>query len=208
DDQITQTETAKALAAHPNVDGIWAQAGEDGAIKALLATGRKRLIAITGENSNGFRLALANPAYQARGLRGVSSGSAPAVSGYSLKLMMELLTHKLVLKTHHILYPLPWVPWNAVKICKGDRFVNGCNAFPASKVPDSFVTQVFDPDLVPEISLESALAGKPTPGETIQPLPPTVTSAPLTPGINCENCKAAPDLYRVFEVKPIPVPKP
>ncbi|MGH9773172.1 MAG: sugar ABC transporter substrate-binding protein, partial [Candidatus Acidiferrales bacterium] len=195
DDQITQTETAKALAAHPNVDGIWAQAGEDGAIKALLATGRKRLIAITGENSNGFRLALANPAYQARGLRGVSSGSPPAVSGYSLKLMMGLLTHKLVLKTHRILYPLPWVPGNEVKICKGDRFVNGCNAFPASKVPDSFVTEVFNPVLVPETSLESALTGKPTPGETIQPLPSKVTPAPATPGINCTDCKAAPDLY-------------
>ncbi|MGH7121601.1 MAG: sugar ABC transporter substrate-binding protein [Acetobacteraceae bacterium] len=207
DDQITQTETAKALAAHPDVDGIWAQAGEDGAIKALLATGRKRLIAITGENSNGFRLALANPAYQARGLIGVSSGSPPASAGYAFKLMMEVLTHKLALKAHRIQSPLPWVPWNKVKICKGDRFVGGCNAFPASKVPDSFVTQVFNPVLVPEISLESALTGKPTPGETIQPLPPTVTPAPPTPGINCEDCKAAPDLYRVFEVKPIPVPK-
>jgi ribose transport system substrate-binding protein len=62
-DQTTQEETAKALAAHPDVDGIWAQAGEDGAIKALLATGRQKLIPVTGENSNGFRLALANSDY-------------------------------------------------------------------------------------------------------------------------------------------------
>lgn len=208
DDQITQQKTAAALAAHPEVDGIWAQAGEDGAIKALLATGRKRLVAITGENSNGFRLALHNPAYQARGLRGVSSGSPPMTSGYALKLMMELLTHKLTLTNHEIQMPLPWVPWDKVKICKTDRFINGCNAFPSTVVPDSFVTEVFDPVLVPEISLKGALDGTPTPGMTIHPIPPSaITYEPPTPGINCENCKAPADLYRVYDVKPIPVPK-
>ena len=49
-----------------------------------------------GENSNGFRLALANPAYQARGLKGVSSGSPPATAGYAFKLMMEMLAKKRV----------------------------------------------------------------------------------------------------------------
>jgi ABC-type sugar transport system substrate-binding protein len=41
DDRTTQQETAKALAAHPDVDGIWAQAGEYGAIQALLDKGRR-----------------------------------------------------------------------------------------------------------------------------------------------------------------------
>ena len=48
DDRTTQQETAKALAAHPDVDGIWAQAGEYGAIQALLDKGNK-LVPMTGE---------------------------------------------------------------------------------------------------------------------------------------------------------------
>ena len=202
DDQTTQSETAKALAAHPNVDGIWAQAGEDGVIKALLATGNNRLIPVTGENSNGFRLALANKAYQARGLHGVSSGSPPATSGYAFKLMMELLTKMRTLATHDIQYPLPWVPADAVKLCPGDKFENGCNTFPEGKVPDSFVTEVFQAKLLPELSLETALKGTPTPGATIQPLPAHVDAAPLEPGINCQHCKPPADLYHLTKVKP------
>lgn len=200
DDQTTQSETAKALAAHPDVDGIWAQAGEDGAIKALLATGRQKLIPVTGENSNGFRLALANPEYQKRGLQGVSSGSPPATAGYAFKLMMEVLTKKRTLATHNIEYPLPWVPASAVKLCAGDRFENGCNTFPQGKVPDSFVTEVFEARLLPELSLVTALDGKPTPGATIQPLPAEVHAAPDTPGINCQRCKAPADMYRLTKV--------
>ena len=201
-DQTTQSETAKALAAHPDVDGIWAQAGEDGAIKALLATGRQKLIPVTGENSNGFRLALANPAYQARGLQGVSSGSPPATAGLAFKLMMEMLVKKRVLPGHNIQYPLPWVPAAAVKLCTTDKFENGCNTFPGDKVPDSFVTEVFEPTLLPELSQETAAEGKPTPGATIQPLPATVTLAPDTPGINCSHCKPPADLYHLTKVLP------
>jgi ribose transport system substrate-binding protein len=201
-DQTTQAETAKALAAQPDVDGIWAEAGEDGAIKALLATGQKKLIPVTGENSNGFRLALANPAYQARGLQGVSSGSPPATAGYAFKLMMEVLTGKRVLKTHNIQYPLPWVPASAVKICTTDKFENGCNTFPEGKVPDSVVTEVFNPTLLPELSLITATEGEPTPGATIQPLPTEVVAAPNTPGINCLQCKPPANLFQLAKVQP------
>lgn len=200
-DQTTQEETAKALAAHPDVDGIWAQAGEDGAVKAMLATGRNKLVPMTGENSNGFRLALADPAYQKMGMRGVSSGSPPATAGYAFKLMMEGLTKKRKLDVHNIQYPLPWVPAADVKLCPGDRFENGCNTFPAGKVPDSFVTEVFEPTLLPELSLVTALNGTPTPGATIQPLPAKVDEAPDTPGINCQKCKAAADEYPLTKVK-------
>ncbi len=200
-DQTTQSETAKALAAHPDVDGIWAQAGEDGAIKALLATGSKKLVPVVGENSNGFRLALANPAYQAAGFKGVSSGSPPATAGYAFKLMMEMLTKGRKLTTHNIEYPLPWVPAEGVKLCPGDRFENGCNTFPAGKVPDSFVTEVFEANLLPELSLVTALDGKPTPGMTIQPLPGEVTAAPDTPGINCQKCNGNGDIYALTKIK-------
>jgi ribose transport system substrate-binding protein len=201
-DQVTQSETAKALAAHPDVDGIWAQAGEDGAIKALLASGTQKLIPVTGENSNGFRLALANPDDQKRGLKGVSSGSPPATAGYAFKLMMEVLTKKRTLTTHNIQYPLPWVPADGVKLCTTDRFENGCNTFPGDKVADSFVTEVFEPKLLPELSLVTAREGTPTPGATIQPLPAEVSAAPDTPGINCQRCKPPADLYHLTKIQP------
>lgn len=201
-DQTTQSETAKALAAHPDVDGIWAQAGENGAVKAVLASSRDKLPAITGENSNGFRLALANPDLQKRGLTGVSSGSPPASSGLAFKLMMEMILKGRKLETHNIAYPLPWVPASDVKLCTGDKFENGCNTFPEGKVPDSMVTQVFQDKWLPELSLQSALDGKPTPGMTIQPLPDdAVQPAPNVPGINCAKCEAPKDPYPLTKVE-------
>jgi ribose transport system substrate-binding protein len=201
DDRTTQQETAKALAAHPDVDGIWAQAGEYGAIQALMDKGSK-LVPMTGENSNGFRLALANPDFQKRGLKGVSAGSPPASAGYAFKLMMEALTGKRDLKPGNIEYPLPWVPADQVKLCKGQTFEDGCNAFPEGVVPSSFVTEVFSPTLLPELSIQSALEGKPTPGATIQPLPADVPKAADEPGINCQKCEPPADQYKLTKVQP------
>jgi ribose transport system substrate-binding protein len=200
DDRTTQQETAKALAAHPDVDGIWAQAGEYGAIQALKDKGTK-LVPMTGENSNGFRLALADPEAQKAGLKGVSAGSPPATAGYAFKVMMEILTKKRELKPMNIQYPLPWVPADQVKLCKGQTFEDGCNAFPPSVVPNSFVTEVFNPTLLPELSLASALEGKPTPGATIQPLPADIPTAPDEPGINCSSCKASADEYKLTKIE-------
>lgn len=200
DDRTTQQETAKALAAHPEVDGIWAQAGEYGAIQALLDKGGK-LVPVTGENSNGFRLALADPAMKAKGLTGVSAGSPPATAGYAFKLMMEVLQKKRDLKPENIEYPLPWVPADKVKLCTGDKFADGCNAFPADKVPSSFVTEVLNPELLPELSIQSALNGTPTPGATIQPLPQDVKKAPDAPGINCDKCEASADQYKLTKIE-------
>lgn len=200
DDRTTQQETAKALASHPEVDGIWAQAGEFGAIQALLDKGDK-LVPVTGENSNGFRLALANPDYQARGLKGVSAGSPPATSGYAFKLMMEILTEKRKLEPMNIEYQLPWVPADQVKLCKGEKFEDGCNAFPADKVPSSFVTEVLDPELLPELSIQSALNGTPVEGATIQPLPQDVKQAGNAPGINCDKCEPSADQYKVTKIE-------
>jgi ribose transport system substrate-binding protein len=200
DDRTTQQETAKALTAHPDVAGIWAQAGEYGAIQALLDRGGD-LVPVTGENSNGFRTALADPALQGRGLRGVSSGAPPAQSGYALKLMMEILTGQRELEPMNIEYPLPWVPAADVKLCEGEKFENGCNVFKEDLVPTSFVTEVLDPVLLPELSIHSALDGKPVAGATIQPLPKEVLRAPNEPGINCQNCEAPADLYKLTKVE-------
>lgn len=203
DDRTTEQNTRRALASHSDIDGIWAQAGEYGAIEALLRHDEDKLIPVTGENSNGFRMALANPEMQAKGLRGASSGSPPAQSGYAFKLMMEMLTGKRELEPMNIEYPLPWVPADDVKVCEGDAFENGCNAFPSGKVPDSFVTEVFNPELLPELSIPAALDGTPTPGATIQPLPEdVVVEAPNAPGINCRRCEAPDNQYELTKVEP------
>lgn len=205
--QATQQETAKALAAHPDVDGIFGENGADGIVKAMLAAGMQKLIPVTGEHTNGFRLALANPEMQKRGLTGVSSGDPIYTSAVAFKLMMEELTGKRKITIHNIEMPLPWVPADQVKICKGDTFVDGCNAFPSTMVPDSFNTEIFNPVLTPEMSLNSALHGTPTPGATIQPLPDDVVKeAANVPGVNCQSCKAPADLFKVTKVTPIPVP--
>lgn len=200
--QATQQETAKALAAHPDIDAVFGENGEDGIVKALLATGRDKLIPVTGENTNGFRLALADPELRKRGLDGVSSGDPITVSALAFKLMMEELTGKRKVTVHNIEVPLPWVPAEKVKICAGDKFEDGCNAFPSSKVPDSFNTEVFDPVLTPELSLLSALNGTPTPGAVIQPLPADAAKpAPDVPGINCAKCEAPADLFKLTKVQ-------
>ena len=210
DDRTTQQETAKALAAHPDVDGIWAQAGEYGALQALQQANPDRLIPMTGENSNGFRQALANPELQKLGLAGVSAGSPPAQSGLAFKIMMEILTgarEPLPEGERNIEYPLPWVPAADVLVCEGDRLENGCNVFPEDKVPTSFVTEVFNPELLPELSLVSALDGLPTEGATIQPLPEgAVVKAPDEPGINCRGCEPPEDLYSLTKLEAIEKP--
>jgi ribose transport system substrate-binding protein len=204
DDQTTQVETTKALAAHPDVQGIWSQAGEHGALQALLATGREDLIPIAGENSAGFRRALIDPALVERGLTGVSSGDSPVVAAIAFKMMMERILLDREIPNQNMAYTLPWVPADEIVLCTGDIIENGCNTFPADKVPDSFISEAFNPVYAPEISLASALTGEPTPGATIQPLPEgeLFPEAQALPGINCDDCELPADAFALTFVQP------
>lgn len=202
-DEVSQAEAAKVLAAHPEIDGVFTLPGELGIIKAFLASGRKKLPVVVGEGGNGFRLALADPEMRRMGLNGVSSGGTPAEAAFAFKLMMEVLTKQRTMTFHRVAYPLPWATADDIKICTGDRFENGCNVMPKDKVPDTFfVTVLGPPELLPELSLIAVLDGKPTPGATIQKITATLMPQPDTPGVNCEKCKAGPDLYKVTKVKP------
>lgn len=213
DDAKSRKATAQALAAHPNVDGIASQLGEYGVLEAALAANPHKLPYITGEDTNGIRLGFANPKYVKAGLKGVSSGSPPATAGYAFKLMMEVLQHKIHLKHHDVQFPLPWVPWNKVKVCPGAKKVNGCNTFKPTVVPPTWTDAATGyPHLLPELDLHAARTGEPVKGKVIQPLPPIgeygVVYAPEERGINCEpsekGCKAP--VYKPYKVKPIPVP--
>lgn len=201
DDRISQKETAKALAAHPDVDGIWSELGEAGVLKAV-AERKGRMMPITGENMNGFRLGFLNKDYVSRGFTGVSSGSPPATAGYAFKLLMEILTGKRQLKPTNIEYPLPWATADQIKLCKGKVIADGCNVFDGSLVPDGFSAEIYNKTTLPEVSLDAVLTGNPTPGATIQPLPADIHVAADEPGINCSKCKAAPDQYKLTVVTP------
>jgi ribose transport system substrate-binding protein len=164
DGSTTQKETSKALAAHPNVDGVWAEAGEGGAIKALQAANHKP-IPVTGENSNYFRLSLS------KNWPGVSAGSPPSSAGIAMKMALQAMDKGENSVPKDIELHLPWVPKDQVKLCTGIKFTGGCNVFPSGKVPDEFVTEIFDPDLLPESSLTAAQDGHLASGTKLQPLP-------------------------------------
>lgn len=133
----------------------------------------------------------------------MSSGSPPAAAGLAFKLLMEQLQGKREMTAHNIEYALPWVPADKVAVCKGDVVTADCNTLAAGKVPDSFVTEVFDQVLLPEISLQSATEGTPTPGATIQPLPADAARAAANePGINCAKCDAPANLYQLTKIAP------
>jgi len=204
-DATSQEEVAKILAAHPNVDAIWTVDGTYGSLQAVINNRPDRLVVIAGQSNNGYRLMIADPAMQAKGLKGVSSSAGPAVGPYAFKLMMEVLTGKKKLTGNNIEYPLPWVEAKDVKVCTGESFTEGCNTFPADKVPPLFIDTALDGKLVPEVSLKSVQDGTPTPGATIQELP-AVTYADSLPGINCSKCEAPKDWLEPNKVKPIPVP--
>jgi ribose transport system substrate-binding protein len=213
-DEVSQAETAKALAAHPDVDGIMSLPGEWGVLQAVLASGRQKLFQIVGEGSNGFRLALADPELRKRGFNGVSAGGAPGTAGLAFKLAMEVLTKQRDKSQlpQNIEFPQPWVTADPpcpgcaprpVKVCPGERFgENGCNVFPSDKAPPTLFDNVFHPVLLPEITLVSALNGTTTPGATIQKLPAEMTRGDDTPGLNCQPCNPPPNLYRLTLVEP------
>jgi ribose transport system substrate-binding protein len=205
-DATSQEEVSKILAAHPDVDGIWTVDGTYGSLQAVLTNRPSRLVVIAGQSNNGYRLMMADPATQAKGLQGISSSAGPAVGGYAFKVMMEIVEGKQKVTKHNIEYPLPWVEAKDIKVCSGDRFEGGCNVFPAEKVPPLFLDTSLDPKFLPELSLDAVQTGNPAPGATIQSLPPVKYAEDL-PGINCQDCHPSQDWLEPNLVTPIPVPK-
>ena len=205
-DALSQEGVSRILAAHPNIDAVWTVDGTWGSLQAVMQHRQDRLVTISGQSNNGYRLAIGDPALQAKGLKGLSASFGPADGPYAFKVMMEILTGELKPTGHNIAYPLPWVPYNEVKLCTGLSFVNGCNAFPPSMVPPLFIDTALNGKLLPELNLTAVGNGTPVPGITIQKLPPVEYSDNL-PGVNCENCTAPADWLEPNRVKPIPVPK-
>ena len=118
DDGVSQAELTKALTAHPEVQGIINQAGEYGALQALINLKHPLKIAMTGEGSNGWRLAMLK--YKDDGLQGLSLGEPPMSSALALKTAVEVLEGKHPPK--HQPVPLPRVTTADLK--------PGVNVFP------------------------------------------------------------------------------
>ena len=167
DSATQQTETAKALAAFPDVDGIWAGYGESGTIRALQAAGLE--IPVSGETSNFFRTELLG------GWPGISAGSPPAQGGIAMKVAIQILLEGPEGIPLDLEVPLNWVPADKVAVCTENTYTEGCNVFPEGSVGDENTAEIFQPDLLPEASLTSAQTGDPTPGIVIVPLPDFAT---------------------------------
>ena len=205
-DALSQEGVSKILAAHPNLDAIWTVDGTYGSLQAVMKNRPDRLVVLAGQSNNGYRLAISDPALQKKGLKGLSSSAGPAVGPYAFKSMMEVLTGQQKPTGHNIEYPLPWVPYQDIKMCSGEKFESGCNVFPEGKVPPLFIDTSLNGDLLPELNLTAVEKGEPMPDATIQALP-AFRYADNLPGVNCTDCKAPADWLEPNLVKPIPVPK-
>ncbi|MBV8523320.1 MAG: substrate-binding domain-containing protein, partial [Acetobacteraceae bacterium] len=205
-DATSQEGVSKILAAHPELDAIWTVDGTYGSLEAVMNNRPDRLVVIAGQSNNGYRLRMGDPELQKKGLKGLSSSAGPAVGPYAFKVMMEALAGKKTLAQHNVEYPLPWVPYQDVKVCSGDRFEGGCNVFPEGKVPPLFIDTALNGELLPELNLEAVNTGKAVPGVTVQALP-ELHYAENLPHVNCSNCKEPSDWLEPNLVKPIPVPE-
>jgi len=131
DPGTAQQVTAQALAANPQIDGVWCQGGTDGVVRAFLQAGRK-LVPVAGEAENGFRKQLLQ--YRNQGLVGISVGQSPSLVAVSIHVAIDLLSGQQV--PRQIAVPLP--------IATSDDLKPGVNVFP--DLPDNFFTPIQLPD--------------------------------------------------------------
>jgi ribose transport system substrate-binding protein len=162
DDATAQKESQAAIAAHPDVQGIWSQAGCLGILQSLKAAGINKLFPMADEGENGWRLSLVDPALKAQGLSGCSIGSPVYTGALALKLCVKILQGGKVEQAN--------VPDSDLvtsdKIVIGLDPAQGANTFPANRVPPNFYADWYNVDLCPELSIDSCLSGVPTPGAT------------------------------------------
>ncbi|MDP9364822.1 MAG: substrate-binding domain-containing protein [Chloroflexota bacterium] len=126
DPGTAQTATATALAANPDIAGVWCQGGTDGAVRAFLDAGRP-LVPVAGEAENGFRKQMLQygdqmPAY--------SIGQSPGLVAVSIRAAIDLLRGQPVPRAVSV--PLPEA--------RTADLQPGVNVFPDA--PDNFFTPI------------------------------------------------------------------
>jgi ribose transport system substrate-binding protein len=152
DSATAQRNTAAQLPSLPKVDGIWAQGGTDGVIKAFIDD-KRPLPPVAGEAENGFRKFMLG--YQGKKVVGLSIGQPPFLGVIGLELARAIL--KKERPKGDITIPFPKVTNETVK--------EGETVF--KDQADSFFADFTDsgPKATVKICVQAALTGKPCPGE-------------------------------------------
>lgn len=164
---VSQTQAAQALAAHPDIQGVWSEAGSDGVVRAMQAQGLK-LVPTTGEGTNGWHRMLVDKDLAAAGLSGMSTADASFDAPLALKLAVAQL-EGIEIPAKYII-PLPTVYQQApaqidpgievseLKECTDIQA--GCTVFPTGLFPDDYFVSFYFKGL-PELTLDSYVTGKP-----------------------------------------------
>lgn len=161
DSATAQRNTAAQLPSVPQVDGIWAQGGTDGVLKAFLDAGRP-LPVTAGEAENGFRKFMSAEGYLgAPQVTGLSLGQPPYLSIAALETARQILSEDR--PEEDVLLPLP--------SATSDEIVPGETVFP--ELEDSFFVTFTDSGDEPtvKICVEAALTGEPCPEPPVVNLP-------------------------------------
>jgi ribose transport system substrate-binding protein len=148
DSSVAQTNTAAVLPSLPKIDGIWAQGGTDGILKAFLAAGRP-LPPTAGESENGFREFMSG-AKTGKKLPGYSIGQPTYLVLLALELARRILRHDYPRK--NVTVPFQTATTHTVK--------EGVTVFP--QLQDSFFTPFTDntPQHLVDVPLNAVLTGK------------------------------------------------
>jgi len=101
-DGPAQTAMSTALAAFPQIDGVWCQGGDTGVIRAFMDAGRP-FVPIAGESENGFRKLAAE-----HNIPYISVGQTPAMVAVAIKLAIDMLNEGIEVP-QEINVPLPVV---------------------------------------------------------------------------------------------------
>ncbi|CAA9560028.1 MAG: ABC transporter, substrate-binding protein (cluster 2, ribose/xylose/arabinose/galactose) [uncultured Thermomicrobiales bacterium] len=125
-----QTAAASALAANPDIAGVWCQGGTDGVVRAFLDAG-KPLVPVAGEAENGFRKQMLEYAEE---MPALSIGQSPGLVAVSIRAAISLLLGEPVPRAVSV--PLP--------MATTDELEPGVNVFPDA--PDNFFTPVQIPE--------------------------------------------------------------
>jgi ribose transport system substrate-binding protein len=161
DTATAQRNTAGQIPSLPKIDGIWAQGGTDGVLKAFLDA--KRPLPVTaGEAENGFRKFMRPEGYQGAKVKALSIGQPPYLGVVALQTAIDVLNGKR--KKADVMVPFPQVKNSDIK--------TGETVFP--NLEDSFFTTFTDAGSTPtvKICVDAALTGKACPE------PPTITLPP------------------------------
>jgi ribose transport system substrate-binding protein len=131
DSGVAQRNTAAVLPSLPKIDGIWAQGGTDGILKAFQEAGRP-LPPTAGESENGFRKFMIGAEGNTTKLDAFSIGQPPYLVLIALEAARRILRHEYPRK--NITVPFPAVDTQHVQ--------PGKTVFP--QIYDSFFTPFTD----------------------------------------------------------------